>query len=151
MFFELLIAFLGALTASLGFAVFFENHGKYVYLSALGGALAWTLYVWFLPWGMGLAAFSSGILCAAYAETLARIYKAPATVFLIIEILPMVPGADIFNAMKAAVLGDIPLLSKSLVNTLTISGYIALGILLVSSLFVLSKQFLKLRFAWRSR
>lgn len=143
---DLLVAFLGALIASMGFAIFFENHGKFVYLSAIGGAIAWTLYVYFLPWGMGLAAFSSGLFAAAYAETLARVYKAPATVFLIIEILPMVPGADIFNAMKAVVLADWPLLTHSLGNTLTISGYIALGILLVSSTFILLKHLLKLNF-----
>ncbi|WEG34651.1 threonine/serine exporter family protein [Amygdalobacter indicium] len=146
--FKLLYAFIAAFIASFGFAVFFGNRGKYIFLAAIGGALAWTSYIYFLPISMALAAYVSGSVCAAYAELLAKIYKSPAAIFLIIAILPMVPGADIFNTMKAAVFQDYTLFSRSLNNTLTISGFIALGIIIIFSLVVLQKN---IRRNWRNK
>ncbi|MDF0485457.1 threonine/serine exporter family protein [Amygdalobacter nucleatus] len=140
---QLLIAFIASFIACLGFNILFENKGKYVFLSSLGGGIAWVIYVYFRGDSIALASFLSGAWCAAYAEVMAKIYKSPATIFLIIAILPMVPGADIFNMMKAAVFNDIELLMRSMNNTLTISGYIALGIIIVFSLVVLVKNVLR--------
>lgn len=140
---EILIAFIAAFIACTGFNILFENKGKYIFFSSLGGALAWAVYVYCRLDSIALASFLSGAFCAAYAEIMAKIHKSPATIFLIISILPMVPGADIFNMMKAAVFSDKSLMLRSLNNTLTISGYIALGIIIVFSLVVLGKNILR--------
>lgn len=140
---ELLVAFLASFVACVGFSILFENKGKYVFLSSLGGAIAWTIYIYLKMDSIALASFLSGAWCAAYAELMAKLCKSPATIFLVIAILPMVPGSDIFNAMKAAVFADKELLIRSLHNTMLISGYIALGIIMVISLVVLSKNVLR--------
>lgn len=140
---EILIAFVASFIACVGFNILFENKGKYVFLSSLGGACAWAIYVYFKLDSIALASFLSGAWCALYAEVMAKLHKSPATIFLIISILPMVPGADIFNMMKAAVFSDKALMLRSLNNTLTISGYIALGIIIVFSLVVLGKNILR--------
>ena len=45
----------------------------------------------------------SSAVCAAYAQIAARILKAPATVFLIPEVLPLIPGSGLYYTMSHAV------------------------------------------------
>lgn len=72
---------------------------------------------------------------ALYSEILARIYKAPVTMFLIVGILPLVPGAGIYYTMEYCVSGNQIAFGQSLVHTLAVAGALALGIVLISSLF----------------
>ncbi|MEG2082580.1 MAG: threonine/serine exporter family protein [Oscillospiraceae bacterium] len=67
---------------------------KIAFVASLGGGLAWMVYLFSAVFGSDiiqnlLAAFA----VALFSELMARVFKTPATVFLIIGILPM--GASI--------------------------------------------------------
>ena len=78
---------LAAATGTLGFAILFNSRPRRLFLGALGGGLTWLVYL-LLSGGV-----SSDFLCvalaaafgAAYAEIMARVCKAPATVFTILS------------------------------------------------------------------
>lgn len=61
--------------------------------AAAGGMLSWVIYVACGFLGNDLAQYLiSTIIVSAYAEVMARVFKAPVTGFLTIGILPLVPG-----------------------------------------------------------
>ena len=70
---------------------------------------------------------------AFLSHILARIKKAPVTVFLIAGILPSVPGAGIYRTVYYLIQGDQALSMRYLVVTLHTAGAIALAIFITDS------------------
>ncbi len=70
-----------------------------------------------------------------YAELLARLVKAPATVFLIPSIIPLVPGGRLYYTMRAIVDGNEIKAKIFAKQTLVIALGIAVGIVIVSLVF----------------
>lgn len=70
---------------TLGFALFFHVQARHLLLATLGGALSWVLYLAVLAGGgnVFVAALVSSLVVCLWAETFARVRKAPATIFLI--------------------------------------------------------------------
>lgn len=60
--------------------------------------------------------------------------KCPATGYLLIAFIPLVPGAGIYNMMDAALRGDTQDFLTTGLHTLSIAGALAVGVLIVSSL-----------------
>ena len=71
---------------------------------------------------------------AGLAELFARIFKVPATVFIIVGIIPMVPGGGMYYTMDALVSGNMPLFVEKGMQTAASAGAIAVGCSLVTSL-----------------
>lgn len=71
---------------------------------------------------------------AIYAEIMARLLKAPATGFLVVGILPFVPGGGIYYTMEYCLSGDTQLFLSTGIHTFGVAGAVAVGLLLVSSL-----------------
>ena len=129
--------FLPCLYAFLGcgaFCFIFELRRRWHILSAAAtGAVAWLVYL-SLPGFTDVTRYLlATIVAAALAEIFARIYKTPATVFLIIGIIPLVPGGGIYYTMEALINGDLPLFVRNGMETVASAGAIAVGCSLVSS------------------
>ena len=132
-----------AFIARLGFAFIFRihQHPRFAIIGSIGGALGWLVYL--------LASnFKSEISCyflamafvALFSEISARIYKAPATIFLIIGCFPLVPGRGIYQTMLYCTQGNSELFLDSFLNTLAISASLALAILIISTIFKVIKK-----------
>lgn len=135
-FSQFLLCFAYAYIACLAFSFIFNLRGKFIALAPLGGSISWIVYNLFAFSGTDLLQyFIATMAVAAYSEMLARKYKAPVTMFLVIGILPLVPGAGIYYTMEHCVMGNQEEFYASLVHTLAIAGSLALGIVLVSSIF----------------
>ena len=134
---QLITAFLG----SLGFAMLFGMRRKHVFPAALGGLLAWGVYLAVHAWmpGIFLPNLIAAVFSAAYAEFLAHIRKCPATLFLILAIIPLVPGSSLYYAMDAAVNGEFASAGEFGHRTLVCALAIAAGISLVSVIHQLRK------------
>ena len=106
---ELLLPCLYAFLACLGFCVLFRIRGPGAVLCALGGALAWLVYLLTGPL-VGendlIQSFLAAVFLSAYSEVMARVRKCPATGYLLIAFIPLVPGAGIYNMMDAALRGE---------------------------------------------
>ena len=121
--------------ACVGFSLIFNIRGKMILWSSAGGVLGWFVYLLsgFVGAGDVLQNFLAIVVIAIYAEVVARIRKAPATVFLIVALIPLVPGGGIYYAMEYCIDGDLDQFLSTTVHTLAIAGALALGILLVST------------------
>ena len=122
--------------ACIAISIHFNVKGKLLLYSALGGAVTFFIFRIFDPLGnVAIQSFLASIIASIYSETLARILKVPATAFLIISIIPLVPGSNLYYTMKYAIDNEMMNFLSSAINTLGIAGAIALGILLTSSAF----------------
>lgn len=121
----------------IGFSILFNIHGPGILLCALGGAVSWAAYL--LTISLGGSELSgyliASLVAAAYSETMARIRKYPAISYLVVSIFPMIPGAGVYYTMSYALQGDMTAFSDRGMFTIGIAGNIAVGLLLVSTIF----------------
>lgn len=124
-----------AFLACAGFCLVFNIHGPGIVICGFGGALGWLVYLLstlFTPNEI-LAFLLAAIAITLYSEIMARIRRCPVTSYLIIALLPLVPGGGIYTAMRFCAEGDMPMFLSTLVHTFGIAGALALGAVLGSS------------------
>ena len=92
-----------AFSACIGFTLIFNVHGKGKVICGLGGALGWLVYL--LVGETILGAFVAALSIGFYSEIMARIRRYPVTGYLLISLLPLVPGGGIYYAMRYCVMG----------------------------------------------
>lgn len=117
-----------------GYSILFNiRRDKLIYASA-GGSLSWLVYI--LASQLTVNAFISNMAAAAfatlYSEILARVKKAPTTVFLIPSVIPMIPGGGLFYTMSAVISNDPVLFEKYFVTTIETAFGISIGIIVMS-------------------
>ena len=129
------IQLLTAFTGSLGFSLLFRIRGWKLLFTAAGGFLSWGFYLLIrnhVP-TLLIANILAGGFSAAYAEIMARILKAPATIFVIPSVIPLVPGGPLYYAMYSAMTGDAAGLSSHGFETWNVALGVAIGIAGVTS------------------
>jgi len=121
--------------ACAGFCFVFNIHGPGILICGGGGALGWLVYLLtvFVTPSIMLRYLLAAIAITLYSEVMARIRHCPVTGYLIIALLPLVPGGGIYEAMRFCVQGDTQQFLSALVRTFGIAGALALGTVLGSS------------------
>lgn len=124
-----------AYVGCIGFFILFNIHGFGGFLCALGGALTWLTFRLCQQIGLGdlPAYFFATVIASGYSEIMARVRKCPAISYLVVSAFPLLPGAGIYYAMKYAMEGEMTLFVNKFMETLSIAGIIAVGILVVST------------------
>ena len=122
-----------AFSACVGFTLIFNVHGKGKVICGLGGALGWLVYL--LVGESILGAFVAARSFGFYSELLARLRRFAGTRYLLISLLPLVPGGGIYYAMRYCVLGDTMLFLSTLLHTFGVAAALAIGGTLSSTLF----------------
>ena len=123
-------AFLG----SIGVAVFLKMKGKQIVLAGIGGGVTWLVYLlmqnyidgYFVPY------LIASIFVGIYAEIMARVNKAPATIFLTAAAVPLIPGGSLYYTMLGIVEKDSAAFSENGIAALTIALAISLGFVIVA-------------------
>ena len=118
-----------------GFFILFNIHGPGGFLCAFGGMLTWVTYRLIQPHGDITAYFFATMVAALYSESMARIRKYPAISYLVISIFPLIPGAGTYYATSSLVRGDMSVAADKGLHTIAIAGAMAVGILLISTVF----------------
>ena len=123
--------------ACTGFFILFNVHDWGSILCALGGVFTWMTYLLCRDLGMSIYSmnFFAAVVSALYAEILARSRKYPVTSYLVISLLPLVPGAGIYYTMSLGLGGDVQAAVHKGLETAGVAGSIAVAILLVSTIF----------------
>ena len=120
-----------------GFCILFNVHGRGLVLCIIGGAAAWMVYL--LCGALGCDVYAANLFAAVfaalYAEIMARVRKCPATPYLVIATIPMLPGAGVYYTMSLGLEGSIMASVAKGLQTIGIAGSLAVGILLVSTVF----------------
>lgn len=142
MFYQVIYAFI----VSLGFGVLFNVRDKNLFFAALGGAVGWFFYSLTLNLSDSniLAMLIASISISIYAEIFSRVLKNPVTLFLVCSLIPLVPGSGMYYTVFEAVEGNVFDSLNNGIETLSLAGVIAVGIILVSTLSRLMQK-LKIR------
>lgn len=138
-----IIECISAFIACIGFAFIFRihHHPRFAIIGSLGGTLGWLIYLLASNIKGDLTCYFLAMsFVALFSEIAARIYKAPATIFLVIGCFPLVPGRGIYQTMLYCTQGDSELFLDSFLNTLAISATLALAILIISTIFKVIKK-----------
>ena len=134
---------------ALGFSLIFNVRRELLPAAAFGGLLDWGVYMmaeWFFGNGVFLPSVVAAAFASIYAEAMARVEKAPATVFYIPALIPLIPGGSLYYTMSYAVLGQWEQVQSYGAST----AYCALGIAVGMSL-VLSVEFTFRKLTARNR
>lgn len=125
-----------AFIATLGFGILFNVRDKNLFYASFGGALGWLVYLISMNLNNSpmMSTFIAALVISIYAEIFSRVLKNPVTLFLICALIPLVPGSGMYYTILAAVQGDVMLSLNKGIETLSIAGTIALGIITVSTL-----------------
>ena len=106
---SIIIQFISCTAACVGFGLWFNVKGKQVLFCGIGAFCTWGMYV--ISDGIlhnyFLATLVSAIFVAGYAQVMARVNKAPATIFQSVCAFPLVPGNNLYFVMYAMVM-DMP-------------------------------------------
>ena len=125
-----------AFIACLGFTIEFNIHGRGAILCAAGGIVTWLAYRLTQTAGSDMIAyFIATAFASLYAEILARIRKYPAISYLVVSLIPLIPGSGVYYTMNYIVQGNMQLAAEQGTATIACAGAIAVGILLVSTVF----------------
>ncbi len=124
-----------ALCGCAGFCILFNVHGPGCILCAMGGCAAFGLYnVWIsMGYSVVSAIFLGTTLSAIYSEIMARVRKYPTICYLVISILPLIPGASLYHTMRYAVDASMERFVYQGLFTAELAGIMAASIILVSS------------------
>lgn len=125
--------------------------GRRLIWASLGGAIGWGVYLLFGFVNQDIFQFfMSALATSAYSEVMARVNKSPVTGFLLVSMLPMVPGNGIYHTMEYAVSGNGSMFLSTGLHTFGIAGALAMGVLMVSSVVRLSATIHKQKQAERN-
>lgn len=102
---QIITGLLAAFAASFGFALLFHVRRQLLPFAALGGVLCWGIYLLcgVLTDSLFLRSFAASTVTAIWSEVLARVKKTPAQQYLIIGLIPLVPGGTLYYFMYALV------------------------------------------------
>ncbi|MDD6190438.1 MAG: threonine/serine exporter family protein [Firmicutes bacterium] len=131
----LLLQFVLAVFATLGFAIIFRVPVRHMVPCVVVGALGWVTYEVTLycidsaSVGCFVAACAVGLL----STVCAYVFKDASTIFVIPGILCLVPGSKIFQTMEALLLHEMENAAEIGLQTLMMAGSIAIGLLTVGA------------------
>lgn len=80
-----------------------------------------------------VAALIGSALCAGYSDAMAHVLKVPATMMIILGILPLVPGASLYYTVLGAVQSDMVKFSENGTRALWMAAGIAIGIIAITA------------------
>ncbi len=141
---DVIIQLITGAVGSVGFAMIFRVRHRYFPHVLAGSIICWASYLAaanilggdevFLP------TLISGFTTAIFAEILARVCKAPSTVFFMTSIIPLVPGRPLFYFMQAIVSERYSEASRFVMTAFLTALGIALGMSAAWTLCDLSRK-----------
>lgn len=119
--------------ACMAYCVIIQVSPKSILPAAIGGGLVSLIYTLLSPIDNAIVqSFLAGVAASVYAELLSHFRRIPVTTYLIVAIIPLVPGGRIYAAMEFCIAGEMQAFANTALFTMGIAGAIALSILLTS-------------------
>ena len=132
---NILLSTLYATLGTLCFAVLFHVPQRHYIRCAAVGGVGWLVYL--LAMALGAGCVSATLAASVPLAWLSRWYavkaRAPATVFLLCGIFPLVPGAGIYYTAYYFVSGQMALFSAKLAEVIKVALALSVGIAVVLS------------------
>ena len=119
--------------ACVGFAYWFNVKGIQVLYSGIGAFFTWAVY--YISFEMTNSNFQAtlfgAIFVAIFAQIMARVNRAPATIFLCVCVFPLVPGPNLYYMMYYLVMENYKVAKEEAMTLVLTCVGIALGFIVV--------------------
>jgi uncharacterized membrane protein YjjB (DUF3815 family) len=131
MILTLLIQFIVAFFATLGFAIIFSSPKSELAFCGFTGALGWIIYYIILEMDMHfvVACLIATMCLTVVARALAVIRRSPGTTYLLTGIFPLVPGAGIYYTAYYLFTGNQTMFAAKGMETFETAAAIVFGII----------------------
>jgi uncharacterized membrane protein YjjB (DUF3815 family) len=122
-----------ALAGSFGYALMFNVRRGHALWAAVNGMFSWAVYlvVYHITGDILVASAVASIFANIYAQIAARVRMTPATQFMIIGLIPLIPGAMLYYSLYYTFVSDMELAGQYGFSTLKYVFGIVIGISLV--------------------
>ena len=140
---DIITMLIAAGLGTLGFALIFKVSIKHLPSATLIGVISCAIYIAFDLMGANLfvsnfmAVLISGILC----EIFARIFRAPAAIFLLPCVIPLVPGGSLYYTMSYLISENYEAMAAYGKSTLLTALGIAAGMISASMIWKMITYF----------
>lgn len=122
--------------ATAAFGVLFQAPKHTLWMCGLVGAVGWCVYKYT---GQSYSSFYANLIATitltVLCELFARFAKEPATIFIATGVIPLVPGLGMYKGMNKIISNSYDEGMSILLTAGTDSMAIALGVMLVASIF----------------
>lgn len=129
-------AFIFSFLATAAFGIIFQAPKRTLWLCGMAGAVGWCIYKYM---GQDFSSFyanlAATIVLSVMCEIFARITKEPTTIFIATAVIPLVPGLGMYKGMNKIISNSLDEGMSILMTAGTDSLAIALGVMLVASIF----------------
>ena len=138
----MILQLISAFFTSLFFSIMFHVSKRNILFSGLIGTLGWTIYLLTLKMNDSFvtATFLGTVCVTLVAYLLATFRKAPVTVFLIPGIIPLVPGALLYQTAYHYTQKAYTVAQQYLFDTVSAAAAIAIAVVIVSALYRAIRQ-----------
>ena len=136
---------LGSFLASVAFGVLFNIRYEKLWLAGFTGMIGGIVYQLSLDSfsGVLLANFLGAVSFTVCAEIFARLYKTPVTTFIVCALIPLVPGAKMYEMVLECIKGNPSGALTLFLDILSIAGVLALAILVVETITLMMLKVVK--------
>ncbi|MGP1430723.1 MAG: threonine/serine exporter family protein [Treponema sp.] len=130
-----------------GFGILFNVEKRTLFLAAVNGSIGWTILMAFDNTHISyiFANLLSALVVGILAEIFAIVKKTPATGFIVIGVIPLVPGFRVYRSMLFFVRGDLDQGLTEGVKACFMAIAIAVGIILATSITRMIRQHISLK------
>lgn len=131
-------AFIYSFIATVGFGVLFQAPRHTLATSGFIGAIGWLVFYYmrsFLGYDSFYANLCATIVLSLLSELAARVFKQPATVYVIPGIIPIVPGLGMYKGMAQMIENHYEQGVSILLTAGMDAAAIALGMMFIASFF----------------
>ena len=136
---EIILQLVTAFVGSFAFALLFRVRRERLLPASLGGLLAWGVYLLMgaLTDQEVVRYFVASVVLTVYAETLARLVRCPATLFIVTASIPLIPGGSLYKTMEYFMRNGLEAFSRQALTTVLLAVALAVGMLFPTAIFQL--------------
>lgn len=129
------IQILGAFFATFFFSIMFNVNRSELVICGFVGASGWALYLFSQDFKASVvfSSFLAALLVSVLSQILAIYRKNPVTTYQIAGIIPLVPGAGMYQSLFYLLQENEDIAFRFLLETIEVAGSIAVAMLLVTS------------------
>ena len=127
---EILTGLISAFVMTLGFGLFFNQRIKHALIAAVVGLLTWGVYLLFTPAtdNIFLLSGAATLFAGLASEVMARVLRIPASAFLTVSVVVLIPGRALYYTLYHAIAGERAVALQFGIDTLLVVLGISAGI-----------------------
>ena len=140
---EIIITLIAGVLGTLGFSLLFKVNARHIPAAMFGGLVSCGIYLMLDALGANLfvSNFFAMLIAAIVSEIFARIFRAPAAIFLLPCTIPLVPGRGLYYTMSSLISENYDAMVLYGKSTLLTALGIAAGMIVASAAWTMIMHF----------